>query len=389
MQTSPGSPGGRSGRDRTANGVLGINDPVTGLAIPPEWISLSEDSQVLEKVMSGRWVLLSDGRMLRRGLTTGTTAAAACKGAVMSLAQPIDHVEVPTPAGIRVIVPVSGRDGFCNAIKDAGDHESDATDEMEIVAIAEAAPDGETELVAGNGIGLIQRRGLSAPPGKPAISRSAREQILLAIAEGLIGTECKAARVELRVPMGQEIALRTLNPSVGVAGGLSILGSSGFVEPWNEHLEESSVSVIQELEKVVVTTGRTGLRYSRVLFPDHTAVLMGSKLDRLAFCPEQESVLCGLPGLILRWANPGVLDSTGYATIAEMIEQEPEHSAIELALRMAQDRLPHTRIVLIQRDGSIYRDLNPESSERLAGKEKRTGEGKGNGAEEDTGGSVS
>lgn len=394
FKTSPGGPPVRpTTRDRSRDGVNEIRDPVTGQPIAPEWVSRSGDPLVIEKVISGRWVLLSDGRMLRRGLTTGTTAAAACKGAVLSLMAPVDRVEVPTPVGIRVIVPVSGRDGFCRAFKDAGDHESDATEGMEIIAIAKAAIDDETELVAGDGIGLIQRRGLSAPPGKPAISRTAREQILQAIKEGLAATGRKAARVVLRVPRGQDIALHTLNPSVGVAGGISILGSSGFVEPWNEHLEESSASGILDLEKVVVTTGRTGLRFSRVLFPDHTAVLMGSKLDRLAFRPEQESVLCGLPGLILRWAHPGVLDKTGYATVAEMIEQEPRHQAIEIALRMAQGRLPYTRIVLIRRDGSIYRDLKAPSMEWRIRKGddigEFVGESKGKAKKEGTGGGVS
>ena len=87
---------------------------------------------------------------------------------------------------------------------------------------------------------------------------------------------------------------------------------------------------------MVVTTGRTGLKFCRILFPDHKAVLMGSQLDRLAFEKDQESILCGLPALILKWAWPQILDETGYGTVAEMVEKEPQHRNIAIALQMAK-----------------------------------------------------
>jgi len=108
---------------------------------------------------------------------------------------------------------------------------------------------------------------------------------------------------------------------------------------------------------VVVSTGRTGLKFSRILFPDHKAVLMGSQLDRLAFERDQESVLCGLPALILKWAWPEVLEGTTYGTVAEMAEHEPDHRNITLALEKAKKKLPNTRIVLLRRNGSILRDV--------------------------------
>ncbi len=332
-------------------------DPVTKFVIPGPWIERAGDPDVLEKVKSGRWVLLSDGALLRRGYTTGTTAAAACKGAVLSLASPTGpttEVNVLTPAGIRVPVPVRAEGGICTASKVGGDHESDVTAGMVIRARAETS--GETMLVAGPGIGRINSRGLCAPPGKAAISQSARQEIMSAIEEGLEATGLPGARVELEVPDGEEIALQTLNPKVGVKGGISILGSTGFVEPWNEHLGESRGADIKKLDKVVVTTGRVGLKYSRVLFPDHVAVLIGNKLDRLDLGDQQDSILCGLPALILKWGMPEVLEGTGYRTVAEMIEDQQDHPRIDTALRKVQKRLPNTRIVLLRRDGSVLRD---------------------------------
>ncbi len=110
-------------------------------------------------------------------------------------------------------------------------------------------------------------------------------------------------------------------------------------------------------QKVVVTTGRTGLKYSRVLFPDHQADLMGSQLERLKFEGEQESVLCGLPALILKWAWPEVLEGTGCKTVAELFLKSPNHPRIDIALEKAKEKLPWTRIVLLSREGKVLRDI--------------------------------
>jgi cobalt-precorrin-5B (C1)-methyltransferase len=88
-----------------------VIDPVTGFEVPDAWIDLCIDPDVEEKIRIGRWVLLSDGRLLKRGLTTGTTASAACKGAVISLMHPRDAVDVTTPVGIRVSLPVKACEG--------------------------------------------------------------------------------------------------------------------------------------------------------------------------------------------------------------------------------------------------------------------------------------
>lgn len=333
-----------------------IIDPVTGFRVPPSWIETSQDPDVREKVRGGRWVLLSSGLLLRRGLTTGTTAAAACKGAVLSLKKPVESVDVATPAGVRVTLPVIASAGFCIAIKEAGDHEFDATKGAKI--IASAIPSAHVELVAGEGVGRIAAQGLCADLGKPAISRSARQQILKAIDEGLEDTGLEGIKVEMMVPKGEAMAEKTLNPRLGIVGGISILGSTGFVEPWNEHLVESREDEMRKAKRVVATTGRTGLKFSRILFPDHFAVLIGNHLDRLKFEDRQESILCGLPALILKWAWPEVLEGTGYHTVAELVEREPEHRNIALALEMAKRMLPRTRIVLLQKDGSIFVDVS-------------------------------
>lgn len=338
-----------------------VRDPVTGFEIPEAWLNRSGDPLAHDRIRSGKWVILSDGRMLERGYTTGTTSAAACKGAILSLAsvsaELIEQVEVMTPAGIMVTLPVKGHAGHCTAVKYGGDHQFDITNGIQIVARARKS--GSLELISGEGIGRIANIGLWTPEGKPAISQSARRQIILAMEEGLRMTGLKGAEVELAVPRGREIAAQTLNPKLGIMNGISILGSTGFVEPWNDHLAQCRSEEIRGIKDVLATTGRTGLKYSRILFPDHKAVLLGSNLDRIRFSETQNSILCGLPALILKWAWPEVLDGTGYNTVAEMVEMEPEHQNIDAAMEKARSRLPFTRIVLLQRNGKILRDLKP------------------------------
>jgi cobalt-precorrin-5B (C1)-methyltransferase len=335
--------------------VDSVKDPVTGFVVPPSWIKLCPDPQALQKIQSGRWVILSSGLLCRRGLTTGTTAAAACKGAILSLKGSVHNLEIETPAGIPVSLPVVAKKGFCIAVKDGGDHKFDVTAGLEIAAQASASE--ETTLVAGKGVGRILARGLCDEVGRPAISPSARGQIMLAISQALQETGLAGAEVELSIPRGVELAKETLNPRLGILGGISILGSTGFVEPWNDHFIGDRALELKEAKKVLVTTGRTGLKFCRVLFPDHKAVLMGSQLDLLAFEEDQESILCGLPALILKWAWPQILDETGYGTVAEMVEIEPQHRNITKALQMAKEKLPETRIVLLHKDGSTLADV--------------------------------
>jgi cobalt-precorrin-5B (C1)-methyltransferase len=94
-----------------------------------------------------------------------------------------------------------------------------------------------------------------------------------------------------------------------------------------------------------------------MLFPEHKAVLIGSRFDILKFEEGQESVLCGLPALILKWAWPAVLEGTGCRTVAELVDRDPCHQNISLAIREAKKKLPYTRIVLLYKDGRIFRDI--------------------------------
>jgi cobalt-precorrin-5B (C1)-methyltransferase len=324
-------------------------DPVNNFQIPEEWIARVKLPlrELKARISSGRYVLLSDGSLLRRGYTTGTTAAAAAKAAVISLKKDVYEISVPTPSGIRVTLPVRASNGKAAAIKDKGDHAFDVTGGIEITA---EAREYETIVIkAGAGIGFKR--------GSPAINPSPMRQIEDAIREAQAETGLRGAHVTISVPKGKEIAKQTLNEKIGITGGISILGTTGFVEPWNEHLGETKEELIRNADKIVLTTGRLGMRFSHMLFPDYTIILIGSDISRglKAAKETSEVIICGLAGLIMKWASPELLKGSGYLTVQEMVDDNPENPLIDYGLSEAA-RASGKRVVLLNRDGTILRD---------------------------------
>ncbi|MCZ7384692.1 MAG: cobalt-precorrin-5B (C(1))-methyltransferase [Candidatus Methanoperedens sp.] len=324
-------------------------DPVNNFQIPDEWAARAKLPlrELKARISSGRYVFLSDGSLLRRGYTTGTTAAAAAKAAVLSLKKEVSEISVPTPIGIRAALPVRASHGKAAAIKDKGDHASDVTGGIEIIA---EAREYETIVIkAGAGIG--------SKKGSPAINPSPMRQIEEAIKEALAETGLKGAHVTISVPKGKEIAKQTLNEKIGITGGISILGTTGFVEPWNEHLGETKEELIRNADKIVLTTGRLGMRFSHMLFPDYTVILIGSDISRGLKAAKDNSdvIICGLAGLILKWASPELLKDSGYLTVREMIDDNPDNPLIDRGLSEAV-RASGKRVVLLNRNGTILRD---------------------------------
>jgi len=355
-----------------------MKDPVNNFEIPQEWIerATTPKDELSVGISSGRLVLLADGAVLRRGYTTGTTATAAAKAAVLSLKRTICHVTVMTPAGIEVTLPVSASGGRASVIKDCGDHGFDVTGGIEIVAEAHesgGADNSDEDMMNrqkrlidatvcdGMALSIAAGRGIGIKRGVPAINPAPMKQIRTAIAEAVREIGISGADVLISVPNGEAIALETLNGRVGVTGGISILGTTGFVEPWNEHLLETKHELIQQAERVVLTTGRLGMRYSNMLFPDHTVVMVGNRISEGldAAKDKNEVIVCGLPGLILKWIDPDVLRGSGSLTTQELIDRNPDDARIDRTLAAAKEDAPGVRIVLINRDGSILRDYEP------------------------------
>jgi cobalt-precorrin-5B (C1)-methyltransferase len=329
-----------------------MKDPVTGFEYPEAWVRACRTPALLPDVERGLALLTADGTVLRRGFTTGTTAAAACKAAILSLSGDVDGVSVTLPCGISVDLPARGRDGVGTCVKDAGDHPSDVTAGLQFLARAEGSPENLT-LHFGEGIGRFARDTPRYSQGSPAVSGPALSSIFGASLEAMEETGCHGAAVVLQVPRGPEIAPRTLNPMLGIEGGISILGTTGFVEPWDEHLVASVLERVRAADCPVLTTGRTGLRFSRLLFPDREVILVGGRIREALEAARGEAILCGLPGLILREINPGILEGTGCSTVEELVARTGWEEVVKASLAAFHQKMPGVRVVLIDRGGHV------------------------------------
>ncbi len=326
------------------------------LEYPEEWVAACTDAAGLVEVSQGTAVLTSSGVIRRRGFTTGTTAAAACKAAVLSLDRPVDAVIINLPSGVAVVVKTVGQEGVGRCNKYSGDYPEDVTAGCEIVATARSS--AGVRIVAGEGIGRFERDTPRYPRGAPAVSPAARELILRSIQEALESIGEAGATVELQVVGGRDIAARTLNPRVGVEGGISILGTTGLVEPWDDHLEESRLERVSRAERVVLTTGRRGLAHSRRMFPDHEVVLVGVNMEAAIQAAPGEVVLCGLPALILKFLDPDILASSGFHTVDELRSSPEWEERMSAAFRKGRERFPGLRVVIVDREGSVLGDTH-------------------------------
>jgi cobalt-precorrin-5B (C1)-methyltransferase len=178
---------------------------------------------------------------LRRGWTTGTCAAAAAKAAYVGwvTGEFSDPVEVAIPSGARPAFALAMQErtddeGRAGVVKDAGD-DPDVTHGALIVATVRAARTGAGVIFkAGPGVGTVTRRGLPVAIGEPAINPVPREMIRAAIAEAASDLRGPGdVEIEIAIPGGEALALKTLNPRLGIVGGLSILGTTGVVVPYS------------------------------------------------------------------------------------------------------------------------------------------------------------
>jgi cobalt-precorrin-5B (C1)-methyltransferase len=329
-----------------------MRDPVTGFEYPELWLARCRRKEALPDIARGLCVLTASGTVLRRGFTTGTTAAAACKAAILSLKAGVSSVRIKIPCGLEVDVPVTARDGTARCKKFAGDYPSDATAGLCFIARASAGDSG-ISLVPGTGIGVFTRDTPRFARGTPAINPAPLACILRSMEEAVETTSLPGVTVDLCVPRGAEVGKATLNPRVGIEGGISVLGTTGLVEPWDEHMTESVLERISASQRVVLTTGRTGLRYARLRYPDHDTVLVGSNIDKALAAARGEVILFGLPALILKYMQPDFLEGTGFPTVEEMSASPGFAKKVKTALVSFKKEHPSVHVVIVNRDGHI------------------------------------
>lgn len=214
--------------------------------------------------------IYKDRKKLRLGYTTGTCAAAATKAAARMLlgGERVERVELITPKGIPLQlkveqITVEENKVSCAIRKDAGD-DYDVTNGAYVYASVEKIEQGY-EIDGGEGIGRVTKPGLDQSVGNAAINTVPRQMMAAVMAEAAddYGYE-GGLRTVISVPEGVDIAKKTLNEKMGIMGGISILGTSGVVEPMSEAAltdtirAELSMYCAQGQKDIIITPGNYG-----------------------------------------------------------------------------------------------------------------------------------
>jgi len=196
-----------------------------------------------------------NNKRLRCGHTTGTCAAAATKAAMEMLlsGSVVENVSITVPKGIVLDLPIEditiGNDSVTCAVRKDGGDDIDATDGILVYSTVRRKERG-LAIDGGIGVGRVTRKGLDQPPGNAAINKVPRSMIAEVVKDvsdsfGYPG----GLEVEISIPEGEDIATRTFNPRLGIVGGISVLGTSGIVEPMSESALIDTIKVEMRMRK--------------------------------------------------------------------------------------------------------------------------------------------
>ena len=273
----------------------------------------------------------SGQKLLRCGYTTGTCAALAAAGAARLLLTGTapETVALRTPKGIVVeVAPLFCRTvaegAECAIEKDGGD-DVDVTTGLPVTATVTLLP-GTPEIciTGGAGVGRVTKPGLDQPVGQAAINHVPRQMITEALRR-----EAEAAcypggfAVTISIPGGEEVARRTFNPHIGVEGGLSVLGTSGIVEPMSQQaildtiqLEMNQAALrANDHRRLILAPGNYGLDYLHETYPQFadipvvkTSNFIGDTLDMAAAAHFEQVLLVGHIGKLCKLAG-GIMNT--------------------------------------------------------------------------------
>lgn len=274
-----------------------------------------------------------DRHSWKTGFTTGSCAAGAAKAACLLLKENWQgtEVDIPLPGEQRLKLHIRScekEDGVARVgiIKDAGD-DPDITHGLEVQAVIRVLSNyGDIIIRGGQGVGVVTKKGLQVPVGEGAINPVPRQMIQAAVREVFPKEEVE---VVIEVLEGERIAHKTLNPRLGIVGGISILGTTGIVRPMSE--EAFKTSILPELDQalayghqaIILTPGHYGFRAAteQLKVPSEAIVQMsnfvGFLLEEAAFRKIEKVVLFGHIGKLIK-VSGGIFHTHTHVADARM-----------------------------------------------------------------------
>lgn len=264
-----------------------------------------------------------DGRELRCGYTTGTCAAAAAKAAASALlGERTAAVRIGLPSGavaeLEVETAAVSADAVrCTVRKDAGD-DPDVTHGATIGATVRRRSDGMYTVDGGAGVGRVTRRGLDQPTGAAAINSVPRAMIADAMAEAAAAHGWEGGlEAVVDVPDGVTLAAGTFNPDLGIEGGISILGTTGIVQPMSVKAivdttrKEMDMLVAEGARSLLLVPGNYGEAYAESLGGMPAVRIgnyLGEALDYAAGLGVEAVLLVGNIGKLVKVAG-GIMNT--------------------------------------------------------------------------------
>ena len=269
----------------------------------------------------------SQGKNLRCGYTTGSCATAAAKAAATMLltGERVDSVRIDTPKGIALNlepleVELAENYVSCAIRKDSGD-DPDDTNGILVFAKVERTAEPGVHIEGGVGVGRVTKPGLACAVGGPAINPTPRRMITSEVSSVMEQTGyADGLVVTISIPEGVEIAKKTFNPRLCIIGGLSVLGTSGIVEPMSEKALIETMYVEMRAQKargnkdLLVFFGNYGEDFTRdVMQLDLEGAVtcsnfVGELLDYAVYLGFETLLLIGHSGKLVKLAQ-GVMNT--------------------------------------------------------------------------------
>lgn len=263
---------------------------------------------------------------MRYGFTTGSCSAAASKAAVYMLlsGNKKENISIITPKGIEFnaeIVDIDIHETYvaCSVIKDGGD-DPDITTGAHIRATVRLSDSG-INIDGGTGVGRVTRPGLDQPVGNAAINSVPRSMIEQEVSEVMdLFDYRKGLDITISVEEGETLAVSTFNPRLGIEGGISILGTSGIVEPMSTQalLDTIRVELNQKramgYSKICISPGNYGMDFMKDTYGYNldSAVkcsnFIGQTLDMIVEMGFEQVLLVGHIGKLVKVAG-GIMNT--------------------------------------------------------------------------------